>query len=118
MIFKDVKEIKKQLNDLKSTLTSNIEAKAQKADEYDDYLSKIKLKVKNVNEFYEEDGSVSLRINYEAPQIMLRFTEEGEPVFNELFKAINMLNLVDLDDMKKISDAIDAEKSKIRLTKL
>ena len=117
MIFKDVKLIKKELSELKETLTINIESIAKVADELESYLANVGLKVKSITEFYEEDGTASLRINYEAPQVVLRFTADGELLQNETFKSINMLNLVSSKDMELLTRTIDSKKNKIRLTK-
>ena len=73
-------------------------------------LSNIELKVKSIIEVPGENGSTDLRIIYEAPQIILKFDDNNEPYENNVFKSINMLNLISIDDMQKIVNAIKNRK--------
>lgn len=101
-VLKDVKEIKTDIKELKG----NLGVRAKRADELENYISKIELKVKSVSEVPGADGKTDIRVVYEIPQIIIKFDDSGEIIENEVFRAINMLNLISFDDMLKISNVI------------
>lgn len=110
-IFKDIKEIKSEIQHLKETMAGDFEKKSRKLDEIEYYLSKIQLNVKNVSEIIGPDGRTDIRVVYEVPQLFIMFDDSGEIIENETFKAINMLNLISSEDMIKILKAIENKKS-------
>lgn len=108
---KKIKEIKKDTEEIIKILNGDLKEKALEGEEIKNLLSNIELKVKNIVEIPGENGSIDLKIIYEAPQVVLRFDDNNEPYENSVFKAINMLNLISMDDMKKIINAIKCKKN-------
>lgn len=110
---KDVSEIKDNLKKLNSFLVSDTEKKAKKYDKMKEYLSYYKIKIKHIVETEGPTGKPAIKIVYENPQIILEFDEEGNPIENEVFKAINGLDLVNTDDSLTLINSIGAKKMKI-----
>ena len=69
-------------------------------------LSKIVLPVKTVQIADNESGHPVIIIRYEPVNFVLNFDDNGETERNEMFYAMNMLNLTPLKDMEKIQKAI------------
>lgn len=69
-------------------------------------LSKITLPVKTVQIADNEGGHPVIIIRYEPVNFVLNFDDNGETERNEMFYAMNMLNLTPLKDMEKIQKAI------------
>lgn len=111
MFFKKkFNEIKKDTEEIIKILNGDLKEKALEGEEIKRLLSNIELKVKSIIEVPGENGSTDLRIIYEAPQIILKFDDNNEPYENNIFKSINMLNLISIDDMQKIVNAIKNRK--------
>lgn len=111
MFFKKkFNEIKKDTEEIIKILNGDLKEKALEGEEIKRLLSNIELKVKSIIEVPGENGSTDLRIIYEAPQIILKFDDNNEPYENNVFKSINMLNLISIDDMQKIVNAIKNRK--------
>lgn len=72
--------------------------------EEQELLSHIAFNVKSVKVFDgQESGSKVVKIYYEQPVITIDIdSETKEPIKNEVFYAINRLNLTDLQDLEKI----------------
>ena len=106
--IKDIKEIKTTLNEIASDTLE----KARKYDELMKYLSKIKLELEKAALSYNQDGTYNVKVNYKMPYVLLSFDGDGNVIQNERFTAINMLNLISIDDMMKISEVINEAKNK------
>ena len=76
-------------------------------------LSKIVLPVKNVQVADNESGHPTVIIRYEPISIVLNFDDKGETERNEMFYAMNMLNLTPLKDMEKIQKIIVKQQEEI-----
>lgn len=109
-IIKFFKNLNKDIAEIKATISGNLSEKAEKLDETQEYLSHISLKVKNVVETIDYNGRPALKIIYECPSVLLMFDDDGNVIPNEQFKAINGLNLIDLDDQMKLVDFINRKK--------
>ena len=72
--------------------------------EEQELLSHIAFNVKSVKVFDgQESGSKVVKIYYEQPVITIDIdSETKEPIKNDIFYAINRLNLTDLQDLEKI----------------
>lgn len=105
-VKKELLEIKNNLEKLNHILLSDVEKKATKCDELEKYLLVTKLKIKNILEIVTDEGKPALKIVYECPQVILQFDDEGNPLENEMFKAINGLNLIDYSDFNVLATSI------------
>lgn len=116
-IFKFKKEVTNKLSNIESKindLSNNTASKAKKYDELISFINEIKFDLKNVSLFVNDYGSVGVKIDYTLPSIKIGFDEEGKIIKNNRFVAINQLNLISLEDMKKISNKIEEAKTKNR----
>ena len=86
--------------------------------ELKELISHIKFKVKEVRAFEGEGISDSdkdvVRIIYQLPVIGLTIDDEGNPEKNDFFYATNMLDMISIEDMKKIQKVLNEEKNKKR----
>lgn len=106
---KIIKEIKTKLD----SLTDETIIKAKKYDELINFLDKVKFKVKNSNLFVSEStANIGVNIEYEIPSIKILFDENNEIIKNDRFIAINMLNLISIEEMNKLSMLIKEAKRK------
>lgn len=99
---KDVKEIKETLNEITKTALK----KAQLYEKQLEWLSKVEIKVKKVSTVLNSDMTTGVKIEYYIPPIQINIDENGNVGTNEMFKAINMLDLISFEDMGKISSEI------------
>ena len=109
-ILKDLKELKKDVAEIKATLVGDLEKKGKKYDEMKEDLSYVSLKVKSIVETVDETGKPALKIIYEAPQILLTFDDNGNVLENSVFKAINGLDLIGMNDKIKLIESINRKK--------
>lgn len=72
--------------------------------EKEQLIDKIKFRLKDVA-FLREEGIILVK--YDVPFVKVPVNEDGEVQKNEMFYAINKLQLLPLDDLKKISKLID-----------
>ena len=79
-----------------------------KLKEKEKLISKIRFKLKDVA-YLQEEGIVLVK--YEIPFAKVPVNENGEILKNDFFYAINKLQLISLDDMKKVSAVIDSIKN-------
>ena len=104
---KDIKEIKETLNNI----TSEIFDKAKKYDELINYLSKIKINVKRASLILSNETNYDVRIEYQVPDIIVK-VDKDKTYADDMFKSINLLNLISMEDMRKISQKIEEAKLK------
>ena len=72
--------------------------------EKEELISKIRFRLKDVA-YLEEEGIVLVK--YDIPFAKVPVNENGEILKNDFFYAINKLQLISLEDMKKISAVVD-----------
>jgi len=72
-------------------------------------VSKLRFRLKDVAYLVEEDVML---VKYEVPYAKVGFDADGNPLKNDFFYAINKLQLIPLDDMKKISAELDEIKKR------
>jgi uncharacterized protein YoxC len=107
-LIKENEELKKQVN----TFSDKNQEKIKKYEMMMDYLNDIKVSVSNVRTIVEKNGSMVVEVSYSIPKQIVYFDDENNVILNKTFKAINMLNLISFEDMKRISDKIDEAKMK------
>lgn len=122
-IVKDINEKTENLSvnigeiiDMLNKMRSGAIQKAEKYDETLRLLKKVKINVKKFSTELKDNATVSLKIEYEIPPIEIMFDETGCSFINERFQAMNLLNLISFDDMRKIQEqlhAVEAQNKKI-----
>lgn len=107
---KDLKELKQDVAEIKASLSGDLSLKAKKLEEIQEDLSNISIKVKNVVETVDYNGKPALKIIYEIPNILLLFDDNGNVMENAMFKAINGLDLISMDDKLMLLENINKKK--------
>lgn len=100
------KDIKKILEILEP-FEKDIILKAQKYVELKAQIETVKFNVKSVKHFIDEKGDYAVRVEYDFPPLIITEDRERNLVCDEMFKNINLLNLIPFEDMEKIKRAID-----------
>lgn len=103
---KELIEIKKQLAELKSFLHDDVDKARADLKDLKSNISNISLRVKKISPILLDNGEESIKIEYEAPTIILHFDYSGEPIYDPVFYSINALDLIPGEDFKKISIAL------------
>jgi hypothetical protein len=106
------KKMKKDIAEIKAMLANGLVEKAEKADEQDEYLACIKLKVKSISQMPLENGKIGVKIIYDAPQIVLEYDDSGEVMVNSTFRAINGLDLISMEDKIRIARFLNSQNKK------
>ena len=99
---KQIEQINKNIDLIKETLSPEIIRKAQKYDELQQCCKNIELSLDNVKYSLDDHGNRMVIINFSLRAIHLYFDEKGEVIKNDTFYSINMLDLVNKQDVKKI----------------
>ena len=72
--------------------------------EKEELINKVKFKLKDVG-YLEEEGM--LLVKYTIPNVKVYINDKGELQKNDFFYAVNKLQMLSFDDMKKISEVIN-----------
>lgn len=99
---KKFKEINEKLDTYFGNEFSKLKKDSEELKQIKSLLAHIQISVKRAIPM--DDGTI--KIVYELPTICINPEQK-----NELFYSINMLNLISIDDMKKIQKAIDTIKN-------
>jgi hypothetical protein len=110
-IKRDLKEIKDSQLRLEKLYNGSILKKANDYDKLIETLKKVKFDKIKMKTSFDNYGSPTLIIDYVFEPITLRFDENKTLIVNDVFKAINELNLISIDDMTKIIKAIKSIES-------
>ena len=81
-----------------------LRAENERLKEKETLISKVKFRLKDVAYLDEED---CVLVKYEIPYAKVYFEANGQVKKNDFFYAINRLQLLSFDDMKKIQKVID-----------
>lgn len=104
----ELSKLRLEVKDLKDIVKTQelIKLRAENAQlkEKERLISKIRFKLKNIA-YLEEDGIILVK--YEIPNVKVPVSDDHEIKMNETFYAINKLQLLSLDDLKKISALVD-----------
>lgn len=95
---KRFKELNEKIDKLSDTKLKKLESDSEELKQIKSLLSNIHLKVKSVIPM--EDGS--FKVVYDMPSLIINSTDR-----NETFYAINRLDLISLEDMRKIDSMIN-----------
>ncbi len=96
--LKELKEI------VKTQELLRLRAENARLKEKEQLISNVRFRLKSVA--YLEDENKIL-VKYDFPNIKIDLDNDNNPVKNDLFYSINMLQLISLDDMKRIQSVIN-----------
>lgn len=104
----EIARLKHEIEDLKEIVKTQelIKLRAENArlKEKEQLISKIKFKLRDVA-FLDEERAILVK--YQIPNVKVFVSPEGKVLKNDFFYAINKLQLISFDDMKKITAVID-----------
>lgn len=100
--------LKHEIEDLRQIIKTQelikLRAENAKLKEKEILIGKVRFKLKSVA-YLENDGIILVK--YEIPPVKVPVNEEGKVQNNDFFYAVNKLQMISFDDMKKISAVID-----------
>lgn len=120
------KKLKKQIGDLQQNveeLTKIIKSQelvklredSKRLNNTDELLSNLHFKLKSVQLFDDPDTfSQNVRVSLEIPTIIVQIDRDGNVVKNDQLRAINLLDLISLEDTMKIQKKIEEGTGKIK----
>ena len=116
-IRKRIKKLEDSISELTKIVKTReynlLKEESKELHEIKDLLEQVKIEVKDVKLILDQDTMEEvLSVQYQLPSITLHFDENGDPYKNDLFYAINALNLISLEDMDKIRKLLYQYKSK------
>jgi len=98
--------IEKSISDLKDFVANHelikLQENSRKLQEQSDLLKNINIKVRNASYFVDENGIPRLKISYFIPDIVIDIDEDYNLGVNQMFRAINKLDLVSTKDWNLI----------------
>jgi len=104
----EIARLKHEIEDLKQIIKTQELIKLREENarlkEKEQLISKIKFRLKDVA-FLAEEGIVLVK--YNIPNVKVPVSEDGKVLKNDFFYAVNKLQLIPFEDMKKISAVID-----------
>lgn len=101
-----LKQIIDDNREIKARISPVSLEKAQKYDELRADLKHIELQVDSIKSVLDENGLFQVVVKYKPIEKTLKNTADGL-IGDEMFKAINKLDLISYKDMKKIQDSIE-----------
>lgn len=108
---KEIASLKHEVADLRDIVKTQelIKLRSENArlKEIEQLVHQIGFKLKDVAYLDEEDVVL---VKYEMPYIKVGFNDKGEPIKNDMFYAINKLQLISMHDMKKIQAVLEEVK--------
>ncbi len=109
---KELKEIKEAINNLEEKINADLQKKVQRLNFLEENLQHVILNVDKISTEINNAGEEFLRIEYKTDPIDIMFDENGDPMFNQIFYSINILDLLDKGDMSKLDKALKKFKKK------
>lgn len=102
--------LKKEIALIKEKLDKITNDTLNKAKEYDFVMEKLKninIQIKYITKFIDDYGKIGLKITYHIPTVSVILDDNNDIVKEETFYTINILNLLSIEDEKKLILAID-----------
>lgn len=101
----------RSVSDLKDFIANRelvkLQQQSQKLSEVQALLKNISIKVKTAGYFEDDNGHKHLKVAYYIPTVILDIDEDYNMSRNEMFRAINLLNLVDANDWNLIQNELN-----------
>ena len=104
---KRLKKIEETLGKIEKRLNTNIIDKANKYDEMISLLKEIEIETISSVEIDENTGEKYVKVEYHIPTAKVMTNDEGDIECPKHFRAINLLNLLTISDISKISNEIE-----------
>lgn len=109
-----LKKIAKDTNAKITKLLGNYERKAKLYDNIMEHMNKIVIDVDKVNLFVNNDGKIGVQVDYKVEPVKIFFDDNNNIIENSRFIAMNYLDLIPADGMKKVQVALtDAKRRNI-----
>ena len=91
-----------------------IRLREQKAvfEEQSQLLSQVKFHLKDIHLVEEDSGASYVIVKYDQPVLKLYFDADGNIIRNNMFYSINKLQMMPMDDLKKIKFKLDEIKER------
>lgn len=103
--------IARSVSDLKDFIANRelvkLQQQSQKLSEVQSLLKNISIKVKTAGYFEDDNGHKHLKVSYYIPTITMDVDEEYNIERNEMFRAINLLDLINAEDWNIIQNEIN-----------
>lgn len=103
---KRFKKIEESIFRLEKSITDDYKNQYQRLNEIVNELSYVKIKVEKTINTVDDYGNTALKIFYTLEPVTLTSDDSGEILKNDIFCAINDLNLIDIDDQIKLANEI------------
>lgn len=104
-------KIENSIQDLREFLANNqlqkLQQQSKKLLETEQLLKNVKIKVKNASYFEDDSGNKHLRVSYNMPTIIIDIDDNFNMSRNEMFRSVNLLDLVDANDWNIIQKEIN-----------
>ena len=104
----EIVALKHEVEDLRQIIKTqeliHLRSENARLKEKEQLISRIRFKLKSAS-YLEEEGIILVK--YEIPNVKVRVNEQGEVQKNDFFYAVNKLQLLSLEDLKKISAVVD-----------
>ena len=98
-------DIHRQLAVIERRLSTETLSKAERFSKLRFLTSEFKLSVDSVKPRLLEDGSIELVVSYKVPELIIK-ERDGEAIYDPRIVSINLLDLITIEDMDKISNAV------------
>jgi hypothetical protein len=102
-----MQEINKKVETIENELLPGTAKKAHEGEEIKRDVDNVRIKVSNNIDIIDNHGNNGIKISYEVDPIELCVDDEGKLPYNARFVAMNKLNLLDYEDMRRISKALE-----------
>lgn len=109
---KQILEKLQALEEKVNTLSGENQIKIKKYEEQKEYLKDFNMKVSKTDYVVDKNGNIGIEVHYSVPKQIIQFDDENNMIPNKTFKAINMLNLISMEDMQQISYLLDEAKKR------
>ena len=104
---KKISKIEELVKKIDKKLSANVIEKARKYDEMVSLLNDIEIEVISSVEIDNQSGDKFVKVEYKIPTAKIYTNDEGEIECPKHFKAINLLNLIPISTISKLTKEIE-----------
>ncbi len=113
-MLKQISDLTNEVKELSKTVITDelkqLREKEKLFEEQTQLLSNVKLSVKSAK-VIDSDSGLSVVVTYQLPIVKIMLNEKGEPIERiPFFYSVNALEMVGIEDYKKIEDALSEAK--------